>query len=196
MSLAVANSVEIAHLIDTRFKGTMKGVGSAASLGRITSSLVKFESVFVPCMFTVMEQSGMSVLIGLDFLRRYQCVIDLHRNVLVMTFENNQVLLPFLSEHEIPASGLFDTEGSPRPNGLSPTSSSSAAAVPACSPASAPALSTPPTAAAASAPTGSIPTPIEADVETLVQMGFDRGRAEEARRVLGSVGAAVDFLSK
>jgi DNA damage-inducible protein 1 len=137
-----------------------------------------------------MEQDGMSVLIGLDFLRRYQCIIDLHRNALVMTFENTQVALPFLSEHEIETS-IGSGEASPRPEGMSPRSSSSAAAVPVSSPATTAASTSGPTPVPASTSSSTF----AADVETLVQMGFSRRQAEEALRMLGSVAAAVDFLS-
>lgn len=44
----------------------------------------------------------MPFLFGLDMLRRYQCSIDLHKNVLRFGSISN-VELPFLAEHELPA---------------------------------------------------------------------------------------------
>ena len=44
----------------------------------------------------------MPFLFGLDMLRRYQCCIDLHKNVLRFGSISNAEL-PFLAEHELPA---------------------------------------------------------------------------------------------
>ena len=44
----------------------------------------------------------MPFLFGLDMLKRYQCCIDLHKNVLRFGSINNAEL-PFLAEHELPA---------------------------------------------------------------------------------------------
>jgi DNA damage-inducible protein 1 len=62
---------------------------------------MKIGTAYLHAIFDVLEEQPMDVLLGLDMLRRHQCVIDLHRNVLVVTSSNTETL--FLQEHELPA---------------------------------------------------------------------------------------------
>ena len=56
----------------------------------------------VTASITILEDNSMPFLFGLDMLRRYQCSIDLHKNVLRFGSINNAEL-PFLADHELPA---------------------------------------------------------------------------------------------
>lgn len=63
---------------------------------------LKVGSHQVTASITILEENSMEFLFGLDMLRRYQCSIDLHKNVLRFGSIDNAEL-PFLADHELPA---------------------------------------------------------------------------------------------
>ncbi|GAA5826189.1 hypothetical protein JCM11251_007200 [Rhodosporidiobolus azoricus] len=97
MSPTCAERCGIMRLLDTRFAGMARGVGTSRILGR---------------------NKDVDLLFGLDMLKRYQCSIDLKENALVIQDRK----IPFLSEHEIPKSEYeeefeIDAQGNPVPVG-------------------------------------------------------------------------------
>ena len=104
MSTRCAERCGLMRLVDRRFGGVARGVGTANIVGRIHMAPIKIGNSVYPCTFTVMEKD-IEFLFGLDMLKRYQCVIDLKRNVLCMGDAGvNDVR--FLDENEIPPSEL------------------------------------------------------------------------------------------
>lgn len=77
ISKRVAERCNILRLLDTRFAGMAKGVGSAPILGKIHSAQVKLGNAFFPTSFTVLDQvehGGIDLILGLDSLRAHQMV--------------------------------------------------------------------------------------------------------------------------
>ena len=97
MSMSCARRCNIGHLIDTRFTGIAKGVGSSKILGRIHMVPMQLGSIFIPISITILEDDSMEFLFGLDNLKRHRCCIDLLSNVLRVGEE----CIPFLGEADI-----------------------------------------------------------------------------------------------
>lgn len=86
------------RLVDKKYAGKAVGVGSCKILGRIHAAELEIEGKYITCSFTVIENNSTEFLFGLDNLRRFQCNIDLKKNMLI--FENG-LSTSFLSDGEI-----------------------------------------------------------------------------------------------
>nr|XP_025043869.1 regulatory solute carrier protein family 1 member 1 isoform X3 [Pelodiscus sinensis] len=100
MSQACAERCNIMRLVDRRWAGIAKGVGTQKIIGRVHLAQVQIEGDFLPCSFSILEEQPMDMLLGLDMLKRHQCSIDLKNNVLVIGTTGSQTT--FLPEGELP----------------------------------------------------------------------------------------------
>lgn len=202
MSPQCAEACNIMRLVDKRFAGIAKGVGTATIVGRVHSAQIKIGSLFLPCSFTVMEGKNVELLLGLDMLKRHQASIDLAKDKLII----QGVEVPFLGEAEIPKdfeealeeeptvkgpggttiggrSGAISQPGPSSSGGPGPSSSAPA---PAATPSSAPAPAPAPAAASGQSQFS------DESIERLVQLGFPR---DAAIRALEATGGNLDFAA-
>jgi len=201
------------RLLDTRFSGIARGVGTAKILGRVHSAQMKLADLFLPCSFTVMEVwirhisykpflisvqgRDVDLLLGLDMLKAHQACIDLEKGVL--RIQGREVR--FLSEHELPDNARDPREppqaaiSSSGPSVSTPSTSSTPA--PTAFPGGGRTIGSAP--AGASAPTTSSPPrplqrapPSEQSIQILMDFGATR---EMAIRTLEATGGNVDMAA-
>jgi DNA damage-inducible protein 1 len=194
MSPDCAQRCGIMRLMDTRYSGMARGVGTARILGRVHHAEIKIGGAVMPCAFTVMEGKDVDLLFGLDMLKRYKAKIDLEKNALC--FEGLEV--PFLPESEIPKG--FE-EGDPTVPGPNNTeiSATSGAVKPANNPdKNVVATGQPPVSQPATA-TAQPPAPPPSNerfppehIDQLVSLGFSR---QDAIQALHATGGNVEFAA-
>ena len=199
MSPSCAETCGIMRLVDKRFAGMARGVGTAKILGRVHSASIKIGNSFLPCSFTVMEGKDVDLLLGLDMLKRYQASIDLRKGKLIIQDEE----IPFLGEADIPkteetvpeptVSGPDGTQIGGRSGTVIPPTSPAAQSTGSVPQSTARNISAPVPLSQPVVPRAQAP-PIEqqsgssqsqANVERLMQMGFSQQAAITALEMAG-----------
>merc|ERR1719394_1288230 len=100
MSQKAAERCNIMRLVDRRWAGVAKGVGTQKILGRVHMAQIQIEKDYLTSSFSILEEQPMDMLLGLDMLKKHQCTIDLKKNVLVIGTTGTET--PFLSEADLP----------------------------------------------------------------------------------------------
>jgi DNA damage-inducible protein 1 len=72
MSQQTAERCGILRLVDRRFSNTLVGVGTCQAIGRIHSADIMIGESIFSSSFTVVEDSKMEFLLGLDMLRKHR----------------------------------------------------------------------------------------------------------------------------
>ncbi|XP_076325552.1 protein DDI1 homolog 2-like isoform X4 [Tachypleus tridentatus] len=116
MSQACAERCSIIRLVDGRWAGVAKGVGTQKIIGRIHLVQIQIENDFLTSSFSVLEDQPMDMLLGLDMLKRHQCCIDLKRNKLVIGTTGTETR--FLSESELPECARLQLPQIPMPGSI------------------------------------------------------------------------------
>lgn len=103
MSEACAERCSIMRLVDTRWAGVAKGVGTQPITGRVHLVQIQIEKDFLASSFAIMADQPMDMLLGLDVMKRHQMCIDLKNNQLHIGTTGTTT--SFLSESELPDCG-------------------------------------------------------------------------------------------
>lgn len=83
MSVKLAQQLNLLSRLDRRHQGVASGVGQARILGKLYDIPCELGHVEFPMDFIVLDINEDLLLLGLDLLRRYKCIIDLESDVLV-----------------------------------------------------------------------------------------------------------------
>lgn len=198
--LAAASLIQtsIMRLLDDRYSGMARGVGTARILGRVHSAQVKVGELFLPCAFTIMEGRDVDMLLGLDMLKAHQACIDLEKNVL--RIQGREVR--FLNEHELPEKARMMEV--PQPEDHNPTTAGPSGAdgatpgpgpVPQPFPGSGNTLGAPPAQEGRGVPIPPSTRHSEAAISALVNLGATRALAlEKLDEAGGNVELAAAML--
>jgi len=201
MSPECAEACGLMRLLDRRFAGVARGVGTAQILGRVHSAQLKLADLYLPCSFTVMEGRDVDLLFGLDMLKAHQACIDLEKDCL--RIQGREVR--FLAEHELPEkarsmnAGLPSDEASATSAGVAPQASGSGSGLAGAThfPGSGQTIGSAPAPAAAGA--GRVQPPAraqsrhpEAAINTLMGLGATR---ELAIQTLDAAGGNLDVAA-
>lgn len=112
MSAPLARKLQLDTKIDTRFQGIASGVGQARILGKIFNVIVELGHVEFGMDWIVLEVPDQLLLLGLDLMRRYKCIVDMESNVLIFGGRGG-VEVPMLPAEEQHHHSMRNTLGCP-----------------------------------------------------------------------------------
>ena len=99
MSQDLCKKCDLFNLCDTRYSGIAKGVGTSKIIGTVHAAQIKIQGKVLMAKITVIENSSIGFIFGLDNMRAHRCTIDLKLNGLV--FPELNITAKFLSDGEI-----------------------------------------------------------------------------------------------
>ncbi|KAK2956282.1 putative DNA damage-inducible protein 1 [Blattamonas nauphoetae] len=175
MSQRLCEYCGISHLIDRKRAGIAVGVGTAEIIGKVHAVDMKVGNSYFATSCTILKESSIEFIFGLDNLRRHQCCIDLKAQELRIGDEK----IALLSEREIEKAMIGEERGFAN---FIPTEDAPA------QPSSEPQPETPQEAAPSQEYS-------EENLKALLDMGFDREQAIQAlRQTKDDLDAAIELL--
>eukprot|EP00547_Thalassionema_nitzschioides_P002875 CAMPEP_0194200510 /NCGR_PEP_ID=MMETSP0156-20130528/1083_1 /TAXON_ID=33649 /ORGANISM="Thalassionema nitzschioides, Strain L26-B" /LENGTH=246 /DNA_ID=CAMNT_0038925515 /DNA_START=146 /DNA_END=886 /DNA_ORIENTATION=+ len=101
MSLSLAQQLGLENQIDRRYQGVAAGVGRAQIVGKIKGVICELGHVEFVMNFSVLEVQDKLLLLGLDLMRKYRCVVNLDKDTLAFGGEGGVEvdLLPPTEQH-------------------------------------------------------------------------------------------------
>ena len=114
ISWGLAQQLHLDTQLDRSQRGIAAGVGTAPILGKLHNVVATVGAGHVEFYmdFLVLDvpeaNTGKLLILGMDQLRKYQCLIDLQRNVLIFGGGTDGVEVPMLPAEQVPA---YDPRG-------------------------------------------------------------------------------------
>mmetsp|Transcript_23846 Transcript_23846/g.36213 ORF Transcript_23846/g.36213 Transcript_23846/m.36213 type:complete len:257 (+) Transcript_23846:134-904(+) len=101
MSLSLARQLGMESRIDRRHMGIAAGVGRAKIVGKLVGVICELGQVEFVLNFTVLDVPDKLLLLGLDLMRKYRCIVNLDKDTLVFGGEGGVEvsLLPPTEQH-------------------------------------------------------------------------------------------------
>ncbi|EGG20231.1 hypothetical protein DFA_07352 [Cavenderia fasciculata] len=99
MTAKCAERCGLMRLLDKRFHGVAKGVGTAKILGRVHAANIKIGNSNFSIALSILDNPSQDTefILGLDMLKRHQCMVNLKKDCLEIGEEH----VPFLAEKDL-----------------------------------------------------------------------------------------------
>lgn len=97
ISMPLVRQFNLESRLDSRQQGVASGVGQARILGRLRGIPVKMGHVEFSLDFSVLEIDQPLLILGVDQMRRFRCVVDLDKQMLLFGGRDG-IEVPFLPE--------------------------------------------------------------------------------------------------
>lgn len=190
MSQACAERCHIMRLVDRRWEGVAKGVGTQKIIGRVHLCQIQIQDLHLQSSFSILENQPMDMLLGLDMLKRHQCILDLGKNQLQIG--SSGTVTSFLGEADLPEHARLNQPNPSTGEDKELAEALSRSAQDSAGPSGASASSAPRPSPAPQATTPQFP---EASIAQLTGQGFSRQQVlEELQRSSGNVDQALASL--
>jgi DNA damage-inducible protein 1 len=95
ISKSLAQRLGLMRFLDSSRQGIASGVGTARILGRLPGIQVKLGHVEFAMDFTVLDVEEQLLMLGIDQMKKYKCIVDLERKCIVFGGRNG-CEVPFL----------------------------------------------------------------------------------------------------
>mmetsp|Transcript_16517 Transcript_16517/g.15847 ORF Transcript_16517/g.15847 Transcript_16517/m.15847 type:complete len:310 (-) Transcript_16517:91-1020(-) len=112
MSESCAKRCRVNNQIDGRYSGKAVGIGSSDITGRIHDLSMRVGPVSYQNKVSILRESRVELIIGLDFLKRFGAEINLEKRILKLKVRGKVVRISFISDDDnLPESTLDDRDG-------------------------------------------------------------------------------------
>lgn len=190
MSQACAERCHIMRLVDRRWEGVAKGVGTQKIIGRVHLCQIQIQELHLQSSFSILENQPMDMLLGLDMLKRHQCILDLGKNQLQIG--TSGTVTSFLGEADLPEHARLNQPNPSTDEDKELAEALSKSAEGSAGPSGASVSSVPRPSPAPQATTPQFP---EASIAQLTNQGFSRQQVlEELQSSGGNVDQALASL--
>ena len=98
MSQACAERCLLADQIDTCYGGRAVGVGTSEISGRIHNLPLRIGPLTFQNRIAILKKSRVDFIIGLDFLRKHKCEVNIQDNSIRINVQNRSFRIPFVHD--------------------------------------------------------------------------------------------------